>query len=104
MEKQKLKINRKVMQKEKEFEVKADIIVPDIKPDMVAIKDTNANSYICKEEITRGKMRLEGNVDGYVTYLSESGETRSLEITLDYIENIEDDLIEETFQAKEKLE
>lgn len=104
MEKQKMRINRKVMQKEKEFEVKADIIVPDIKPDMVAIKDTNANSYICKEEISRGKMRLEGNVDGYVTYLSESGETRSLEITLDYIENIEDDVIEESFQSKQKLE
>lgn len=104
MEKQKMKINRKVMQREKEFEVKADIIVPDIKPDMVAIKSTNANSYICKEEISRGKIRFDGNIDGYVTYLSESGETRSLEITLDYIENVEDDLIEENFGSKQKLE
>lgn len=103
MEKQKMRINRKVMQKEKEFEVRADIIVPDIKPDMVAIKSTNANVYIRKEEITRGKLRLDGNVDGYVTYLSESGESRSLEITLDFIENVEDDGIEEAFKARDKV-
>ena len=44
MEKQKIKINRKVICKEKEFEVKSDIIVPDIKPDIVAIKNNNANT------------------------------------------------------------
>lgn len=101
MEKQKLKINRKLIEKEKEFEVRADIIVPDIKPDIVAVKNTNTNIYIRKEEIILGKMRLEGNIDGYVSYLSESGETRSLEISLDFIESIEDEKIEENCKVKE---
>lgn len=100
MEKQKMKIKRKVMQKSIEFEVKSDIIVPDIKPDIVAVKTTNANTYICKEEFSRGKLRIEGRVDGYALYLSETGETRSLEITLDFIENLEDDAIEEGFIVK----
>lgn len=100
MEKQKIKIKRKVMALEKETEVKTDIIVPDIKPDMVAIKMTNANTYICKEEVTMGKLRADGRIDGYVSYLSESGESRSLEITLDYIENLDDERIKDSFNSK----
>lgn len=103
MEKQKIKIKRKVMELEKETEVKTDIIVPDIKPDMVAIKTTNANTYICKEEVSTGKLRADGRIDGYVTYLSESGESRTLEITLDYIENIDDDKIKDNFTSKTKV-
>lgn len=100
MEKQKIKIKREVMELEKETEVKTDIIVPDIKPDMVAIKTTNANTYICKEEVSTGKLRVDGRIDGYVTYLSESGESRSLEITLDYIENIDDEKIRDNFTSR----
>lgn len=104
MEKQKIKINRKVISKEKEFEVKSDIIVPDIKPDIIAINSTNANTYIYKEEISRGKLRVDGNIDGYVLYLSETGENRSLEITLDFSEFIEDDNLSETQKVKTKVE
>lgn len=100
MEKQKIKIKRKVMELEKETEVKTDIIVPDIKPDMVAIKTTNANTYICKEEVSMGKLRVDGRIDGYVTYLSESGESRSLEITLDYTQNLDDDKIKDNFTSR----
>lgn len=103
MEKQKMKINRKAICKEKEFEVKSDIIVPDIKPDMVAIKNTNANTYIYKEEISRGRLRIDGNIDGYVSYLAENGESRSLEITLDFSENIEDDNILENLKNKTNI-
>ena len=72
-----------------------DFVVPDIKPDIIAIKSTNANTYIYKEELSRGRLRLDGNIDGYVLYLSESGETRSLEITLDFNEFVEDECLED---------
>jgi nucleoid-associated protein YgaU len=100
MEKQKIKINRKVMSSTKEIEVKSDIIVPDIKPDIVAIKSTNANTYIYKSEISRGKLRIDGNIDGYVLYLAENGESRSLEITLDFNTNIEEDSLSENMKCK----
>lgn len=103
MEKQKMKIKRKVLELNKEIEVKTDIIVPDIKPDMVAIKNTNANTYICKEEASSGRLRVDGRIDGYVTYLSENGDVRSLEITLDYSENIEDEKIEDKFKIKSNV-
>lgn len=93
MEKQLVKINRKVLSKEKEISLSLDFIVPDVKPDIVAILDTNAGTYIYNEEIGSGKIRLDGNVDSRVLYLSDSGETKSLSVNLDFSEAIEDELI-----------
>ena len=72
----------------KKFEVSGDIIVPDIKPDIVSITTTNANTYIYKEEISTGKIRVDGNIDAYIIYISDSGETRSIQTTLDFVETI----------------
>lgn len=93
MEKQLVKINRKVLSKEKEISLNLDFIVPDVKPDIVAIIDTNAGTYIYNEELGSGKIRLDGNVDSRVLYLSDSGETKSLSVALDFSEVIEDELI-----------
>lgn len=93
MEKQLVKINRKVLSKEKEINLYLDFIVPDVKPDIVAIIDTNAGTYIYNEEISSGKIRLDGNVDSRVIYLSDSGETKSLAVSLDFSEVIEDEQI-----------
>jgi len=93
MEKQLVKINRKVLSKEKEISLNLDFIVPDVKPDIIAIVDTNASTYIYNEELGSGKIRLDGNVDSKVLYLSEAGETRSLSVMLDFSEVIEDSQI-----------
>ena len=93
MEKQLVKINRKVLSKEKEINLNLDFIVPDIKPDIVAILDTNASTYIYNEELTNGKIRLDGNVDSKVLYLSDSGETKSLSVILDFSEVMDDENI-----------
>ena len=79
----------------KKFEVSGDIIVPDIKPDIVSITTTNANTYIYKEEISTGKIRVDGNIDSYIIYISDSGETRSIQTTLDFVETINDEKAEE---------
>ena len=93
MKKQLVKINRKVLSKEKEINLSLDFIVPDVKPDIVAILDTNASTYIYNEECNTGKIRLDGNVDSKVLYLSDSGETRSLSVGLDFSEVIDDEQI-----------
>ena len=46
MNKEKLSINNIVLYKNKTIEVTGDIIVPDIKPDIINIINTNGNSYI----------------------------------------------------------
>ena len=93
MEKQLVKINRKVLSKEKEISLSLDFIVPDVKPDIVAILDTNASTYIYKEEINNERIRFDGNIDSKILYLSDSGETRCLSAMLDFSEIIEDELI-----------
>lgn len=75
----------------KNFDIKGDIIVPDIKPDIVSITTSNANTYIYKEELSNGKIRIDGNIDAYIIYLSNNGETRSIQATLDFMETIIDE-------------
>ena len=86
-------INKRTLEKSKKCEVYGDIIVPDIKPDIVNIINTNANTYIYKTEISDGKVRVDGNIDAFVIYLADNGETRSISITLNFSEFIEDSSI-----------
>ena len=75
----------------KKFDVSGEIIVPDIKPDIVTIIATNANVYVYKQEITNGKIKVGGNIDTYIIYISDSGDTRSIQTTLDFTEVLEDE-------------
>lgn len=104
MEKQLVKINRKVLQKEKEISLSLDFIVPDIKPDIIAVLDTNANAYIYKEELSSERIRFDGNIDAKVIYLSDSGENKSLSAQLDFSEIIEDPLITNELRYRSSVE
>ena len=55
MDKNNVVINKKIFGTSKSFEVTGDIIVPDIKPDIVSIINANANSYIYKDDILTPK-------------------------------------------------
>ena len=99
MNKEKLSINNIVLYKNKTIEVTGDIIVPDIKPDIISIINTNGNSYIYKKEITNGKIRLDGNIDTHIIYLADNGETRSISTTLNFLETIEDEKIKEDMKC-----
>ena len=103
MENSVININQKIVSNTKVIEVQGDIIVPDIKPDIVSIVNTNAIPYIYKEEVFTGRIRIEGNVDTYVVYLAENGENRSIGTTLTFIESIEDNLINEGAFVKQKI-
>lgn len=103
MEKNIVVINKKTASVTKIIEVTGDIIVPDIKPDIVNIINTNATAYIYKEEISSSRIRLDGNVDTYVVYLADNGETRSIQTTLNFVETIENSNIQEISIAKQKI-
>ena len=103
MEKNKILINKRVIEKTKMVEVIGDIIVPDIKPDIVNIINTNGNAYIYKEDISQGRLRVDGNIDTYVVYLSDNGETRSMQTTISFVESIEESCINENMWAKSKV-
>lgn len=103
MDNNSITISKKVVQKTKTVEVVGDIIVPDIKPDIINIIDTNGNAYIYKEDITQGRIRVDGNIDTYVVYLSDNGETRSMQTTISFIESIEDSSITSEMISKQRV-
>ena len=103
MEENCITINKKIVEKIKFLEVTGDIIVPDIKPDIVNIINTNGNVYICKEEVSEGKLRIDGNIDTYIVYLSDNGETRSISSNISFLESIEDEKINSSTQVKYKV-
>lgn len=104
MEKSTISINKKMTDKIKNIEVKGDIIVPDTKPDIVNIINTNINPYIYKEEINDGKYRFDGNIDAHIIYLSDNGESKCIQTTLDFMEQIEDEIINSQMSTKYRIE
>ena len=103
MEKNAVKINKKVAKSAKVLEIVGDIIVPDIKPDIVSVVNTNGIPYIYKEDVGNGKVKIDGNLDTYVVYLADNGETRSIQTTLSFSDNLENKQIKEGCYLKEKL-
>lgn len=100
-------VNKKIMSNSKEIEVTNEVIVPDVKPDIVNILDTNGFAYVHKQEITSGSFKLEGTTETSIIYLSSEGDTRSIGTTLDFsfsqenTEIKEDCLIRYDTQVKE---
>lgn len=95
MKKEKICLNRKVKTILKKVELKTDCLVPDIKPDIVNIINTNGMAYLIKEQVENGKVKIDGNVDTYIIYLSDIGENRSISTTVNFFEVIEDERITE---------
>lgn len=100
-------VNKKIMSNSKEIEITNEVIVPDVKPDIVNILDTNGFAYVHKQEITSGSFKIEGTTETTIIYLSSEGDTRSIGTTLDFsfsqenTEIKEDCLIRYDTQVKE---
>ena len=103
MEKNAVMINKKILTTTKVLEVSGDIIVPDIKPDIVSIINTNGIPYIYKEDVGNGRLRFDGNIDTYVIYLADNGDTRSIQTTLSFSDSVEENLIKEGAFSKQQL-
>lgn len=104
MEKNTISINKKAAQLQKNVEVKGDIIVPDTKPDIVNIIAINSNPYIYKEYCDDGKYKFDGNVDTHIIYLSDNGETKCIQTTLDFMDSIENSNIKGHMSTKYRIE
>ena len=71
-EKRNICVNRLVLQKTERMVLEEDVIIPDIKPDILKPISSSGNVCISKQEVLEGKIRLEGNVDIYLMYLADS--------------------------------
>ena len=71
-EKEQICINQLIEKKKEIFTIDNDIIVNDVKPDVLRIISTNGNVCIQKQEVKEGKLILEGMIRTDITYLSDS--------------------------------
>lgn len=79
-------LNKIVGQKSETIIVEGDMIVPDVKPDILNTINTTGNVCIYKKEVLDGKIRIDGDVNVYVIYLADNAEeaTRSLNTNIDF--------------------
>lgn len=90
-EKESVCINQIVGQKKDEVIVEGDVIVNDVKPDVLNIISTNGIACVYKKEVMDGKVRVDGSVNTYIIYLAddENGSVRSLNTVLDFTQIID---------------
>lgn len=86
-----LVLNQIISQKKDTFMVEDDSIVPDIKPDILNVISSSGLVCIYKKEILDGKIRIDGSINTYIMYLSdtEENQVRSLNTNLDFTKIID---------------
>lgn len=86
LKKEQVCVNKIIGQKVENIVVEGDIIVPDIKPDILNTISASGNVCIYKKEAMDGKIRIDGGVSLYIVYLpdTEEGGVRSLNTVLDF--------------------
>lgn len=90
-EKESICVNKIVGQKKELALIEGDIIVPDVKPDIINTINTSGNVCIYKKEILDGKVRIDGSINTYIMYLSDSEDSsvRGLNTSLDFTQIID---------------
>jgi len=93
MEKEKIKIRKRNCVLKKEINLSGDFLIPDIKPDIINIIGISGFCLVKKDEISTSKIRFDGTWEGFVVYLSDLGEIKSLNTNIDFSENLENEKI-----------
>ena len=89
--KDKIKVNQIVSQKQEIITVDGDVIVNDVKPDVLRVISTTGTLCIYKKEALNGKIKLEGCINTYIIYLAddENGSIRTINTSLDFAEIVD---------------
>ena len=98
-------VNQIIGQKLENIVVEGDMIVPDIKPDILNTITNSGTVCIYKKEVLDGKIRIDGSLNVYIVYLAddENGNVRSLNTSLDFTNIIEFDSCKEGLTLDETI-
>lgn len=71
--------------------VEGDVIVPDIKPDILSLINVDGNVLINKKEVQDGKVKLDGSVDVFALYIADDERTsiKGINALLNFNESID---------------
>lgn len=103
--KENLCINQLIAQKNIEAEIEGDVIIPDIKPDILNAINSNGTVCVYKKEVMDGKIRLDGSINLYIMYMpdSENDSVRSLNTSLDFTQIIDIDEARENMTMQDDI-
>lgn len=89
--KESLYINQVIGQKSETFIEEEDVVVPDIKPDILNTISTNGTICVYKKEVMDGKVKIDGCINTYIIYLADDLEnvTRALNTNINFSQIVE---------------
>lgn len=89
--KENLCVNQIIGKAKENIIAEGDVIIPDIKPDILSTINTNGTICIYKKEIMDGKIRIDGGVQVYIMYLAddENGNIRGINTVIDFTKVID---------------
>lgn len=84
--KENLCVNQIIGKAKESILAEGDVIIPDIKPDILSTINTNGTVCIYKKEVLDGKVRIDGGVQVYIMYLAddENGNVRGINTVIDF--------------------
>ena len=71
--------------------VEGDVIVPDIKPDILSLINVDGNVFITKKEVQNGKVRIDGCIEAFALYVADDEKTsiKGINALLNFTETID---------------
>ena len=89
--KENLCINQIIGKAKENIVAEGDVIIPDIKPDILSTINTNGTVCIYKKEVLDGKIRIDGGVQVYIMYLAddENSNVRGINTVIDFTKVID---------------
>ncbi len=103
--KNQITLNRIIGQKKENRLIENDIIVNDVKPDVLNVISTSGIVSIYKKEVMDGKVRLDGTINTYIIYLAddENGSVRTLNTSLDFTQIIDIENCTDEMKSEENI-
>ncbi len=91
MARENIMVNKLIDEKTKTIIVEGDIIVPDVKPDILSIINESGEICTYKKECLEGKIKINGGIYLNLIYLADADENfiRSINTTLDFTQEID---------------
>jgi len=95
--KDKIRLSQIVGQKQEILSLDGDVIVNDVKPDVLKVISTTGTICVYKKEALNGKVKIEGCINTYIIYLADDEESsiRTINTTLDFAEIIDLEMCKE---------
>lgn len=89
--KENLCVNQIIGKAKENIIAECDVIIPDVKPDILSTINTNGTVCIYKKEILDGKVRIDGGVQVYIMYLAdnENASVRGINTVIDFTKVID---------------